>query len=144
MFHICHERTGANVMGTSRWICHESVGTKFWNNSQVFVDLQLRPQPRPECGVPCVYRASYRDSSTDLSCKSQYAPIPHPTMHYFNRITKWCILEYSFDALWDLWDGSVGTTAVNALGFKKWLNEKWFCVKCQFHSESLQTHMHDI
>ena len=44
------------------------------------------------------------------------APIPYPTMHQFVTemctnvhisVTKWCIMGFLFDALWDLWDGYI-------------------------------------
>ena len=51
----------------------------------------------------------------DLIHKSHNAPVPNPTMHHFvtemasfcNRnvfisVTKWCIVGYLSDALWDL------------------------------------------
>ena len=48
--------------------------------------------------------------------KSHNAPVPYPTMHHFVTemctqvhicVTKWCIVGYLSDALWDLWDGSI-------------------------------------
>ena len=53
----------------------------------------------------------------DQSRKSYNAPILHTTMHGFVTemcacvhisVTKWCIVGYLSDALWDFWDGSVG------------------------------------
>ena len=44
------------------------------------------------------------------------APIPYPTMHHFVTemcthvhfsVTKWCIVVYLSDALWDLWNGPI-------------------------------------
>ena len=52
----------------------------------------------------------------DQSHKSHNAPVPYPTMHHFLTemctcvhisVTKWCIVGYLSDALWDLWDGSI-------------------------------------
>ena len=54
----------------------------------------------------------------DPSHKSQNASVPYPTMQYFVTemctgvhisVTKWCIVGYLSDALWDLWDGSIET-----------------------------------
>ena len=48
--------------------------------------------------------------------KSHNAPASHPTMHYFVvekctyvhiSVTKWCIVVYLSDALWDLWNWSI-------------------------------------
>ena len=47
----------------------------------------------------------------DLSHKSQNAPVPYPTMHHsvtkmytcvHISVTKWCIVGYLFDALWEM------------------------------------------
>ena len=47
--------------------------------------------------------------------KSHNAPLPYPTMHHFVTemgtcvhisVTKWCIVGYLFNALWNLCDGS--------------------------------------
>ena len=55
-------------------------------------------------------------SVIDPSHKSQNASVPYPTMHHFVTemctcvhisVTKWCIVGYLFDALWDLWDGCI-------------------------------------
>ena len=52
----------------------------------------------------------------NLLHKSHNAPVPYPTMHHFVTemctcvhisVTKWCIVGYLTDALWDLWDGSI-------------------------------------
>ena len=54
--------------------------------------------------------------SIDQSHKSHNAPVPYPTMHHFVTemctrvhisVTKWCIVGYLPDALWDLWDWSI-------------------------------------
>ena len=50
--------------------------------------------------------------------KSHNAPIPHPTIHHFITVkclrvhisvTKWCIVGYLSDALWDMWEGSIAS-----------------------------------
>ena len=52
----------------------------------------------------------------DLSHKSHNAPILYPTMHHFVTetctcvhvsVTKWCIVGYLSNALWDLWEWSI-------------------------------------
>ena len=52
----------------------------------------------------------------DLLHKSYNAPVTYPTVHYFVTemctcvhisVTKWYIVLYVSDALWDLWDGSI-------------------------------------
>ena len=52
----------------------------------------------------------------DLLHKSHNAPVPYPTMPHFVTemcthvhisVTKWCIMGYLSNALWDLWDGSI-------------------------------------
>ena len=49
--------------------------------------------------------------------KSHDTPVPYPTLHHVVTemctcvhisVTKWCIVGYLSDALWDLWDGSIG------------------------------------
>ena len=54
----------------------------------------------------------------DKSHKSQNAPVPYTAMHHFVTemctcvhifVTRWCIVGYLSDALWDLWDGSYYT-----------------------------------
>ena len=51
----------------------------------------------------------------NMSYESHNASSPYPTMHHFVAemctcvhisVTKWCIVGYMFDALWDLWHGS--------------------------------------
>ena len=51
----------------------------------------------------------------DLLHKSHNTPVPYPTMYHFVTemctgvhisVTKWCIVRYLSDALWDLWYGS--------------------------------------
>ena len=58
------------------------------------------------------------ESPIDPSHKSQNASVPYPTMQHFVTemctcvhisVTKWCIVGYLSDALWDLWDGSIDT-----------------------------------
>ena len=53
----------------------------------------------------------------DQSHKSHNASVPYPTMQHFVTemctcvhisVTKWCIVGYLSDALWDLWDVSIG------------------------------------
>ena len=60
----------------------------------------------------------------DPSHKSQNASMPYPTMHHFVTemcthvhisVTKWCIVGYLFDALWDLWDGCIQWLGNNEL-----------------------------
>ena len=60
-------------------------------------------------------------NSIDPSHKSKNASVPYPTMqHYVTEmctcvhiyVTKWCIVGYLSDALWGLWDGSIGLSAV--------------------------------
>ena len=55
-------------------------------------------------------------NAIDLLHKSHNAPVSHPMMHHFVRemctyvhisVTKWCIVVYFSDALWDLWDWSI-------------------------------------
>ena len=55
-------------------------------------------------------------SSVNLCHKSQNASGPYPTMQHFVTemctcvhisVTKWCIVGYLSDALWDLWGGSI-------------------------------------
>ena len=52
----------------------------------------------------------------DLLHKSHNTSVPYPTMHHFVTemctcvhisVTKWCIVGYLYDALWDLWNGSI-------------------------------------
>ena len=52
----------------------------------------------------------------DQSHKSHNAPVPYPKMHHFVTemcthvhisVTKWCIVGYWADALWNLWDWSI-------------------------------------
>ena len=52
----------------------------------------------------------------ELLHKSHNAPVPYPTMHHIVTemcahahiyVTKWCIVGYFYDTLWDLWDGSI-------------------------------------
>ena len=52
----------------------------------------------------------------DQSHKPHNASVPYPIMHHFVTemctcvhisVTKWCILGYLSDALWNLWDGSI-------------------------------------
>ena len=52
----------------------------------------------------------------DPSHKSHNAPDQYPTMHHFVTemcthvhisVTKWCIVWYLSNALWDLWNGSI-------------------------------------
>ena len=52
----------------------------------------------------------------DLLHNSHNAPVPYPTMHYFVTemctgghisVTKWCIVGYLYNALWDMWDGFI-------------------------------------
>ena len=50
----------------------------------------------------------------ELLHKSHNAPVPYPTLHHFVTevhisVTKWCIVEYLSDALWELWDESINT-----------------------------------
>ena len=54
----------------------------------------------------------------DLLHNSHNAPVPYPIMHHFVTemctcvhisVTKWCIVGYLCDALWDLWDWSIDT-----------------------------------
>ena len=56
------------------------------------------------------------DVIIDLIHKSHNAHVPHPTMHHFVTemcpcvhfsVAKWCIVGHLFNALWDLWDGSI-------------------------------------
>ena len=44
----------------------------------------------------------------DQSHKSLNAPVPYPQCTILKiSVTKWCIVGYMSDALWDLWDGSI-------------------------------------
>ena len=52
----------------------------------------------------------------DLLHNSHNAPVPYPTMHFFVTemctgvhisVTKWCIVGYLYNALWDMWDGFI-------------------------------------
>ena len=52
----------------------------------------------------------------DPSHKSHSASDKYPTMHHFVKqmcthlhisVTKWCIVGYGTDALWDIWDWSI-------------------------------------
>ena len=56
--------------------------------------------------------------------QSHNASVTYPTMHHFVTekctyvhisVTKWCIVGYLSDALWDLWDGSI-TPAIVTTG----------------------------
>ena len=58
-----------------------------------------------------------RSMSINLWDKSHNAPVPYPTMHLFVTemytcvnicLTRWCIVGYLSDALWNLWDGIIG------------------------------------
>ena len=51
----------------------------------------------------------------DLIHKSHNATAPYPTMHHLEQkcahahfCSKWCIVGYGTDALWDLWDAQTG------------------------------------
>ena len=83
----------------------------------------------------------------DLLHKSHNAPVPYPTMHHFVTemctcvhisVTKWCIAGYLSNALWDLWDGSLGMLG---LPFPSW---HWAmstaATRPAGHSHSLVTH----
>ena len=50
--------------------------------------------------------------------------VPHPTMHHFVTemctcvhisVTKWCIVEYLINSLWDLWDGPIAVSSKGSL-----------------------------
>ena len=58
----------------------------------------------------------------DLLHKSHNAPVIYPTIYHFVTemctcvyisVTKWCIVGYLFDALWDLWDGSIDSIHIH-------------------------------
>ena len=53
----------------------------------------------------------------DLLRKPHNAPVPYSTMHHFVTemctcvhisVTKWCIVGYLYNVLWELWDGCIG------------------------------------
>ena len=59
----------------------------------------------------------------DLSQKYTNAPAPYPTRHHFITeiqmytcvhisVTKLCLVGYLFNALWDLWAGSIGSACL--------------------------------
>ena len=80
----------------------------------------------------------YRSSVRDFDWYN--APVPYHTMQHFvtemcaHSVTKWGIVEYLFDALWALWDGSVGYIVhrrpgrINASWLLQWtrLLYSWF------------------
>ena len=81
-----------------------------WNTSGISVMCTIWTMAMKGCWKLIGIRGSHL---TDLSCKSHNAPIIYPTMHHFVTemctcvhisVTKWCIVGYISDALWDLWD----------------------------------------
>ena len=59
---------------------------------------------------------SLRGIPIDQLHKPRNVPVPYPTMHHFVTemcthvhisVTKWCIVGYLSDALWELWGGSI-------------------------------------
>ena len=75
------------------------------------IDLTVSPD------ITCVAPLwTVSDATIDRLHKSHNAPFPYPTRHHFITemctcvhisVTKWCIVGYLPDALWDLWDGSI-------------------------------------
>ena len=68
------------------------------------------------CGIELCQHWFYSAQVIDPSHKSQNASVPYPTMQHFVTemctcvhisVTKWCIVGYLSDALWDLWNGSI-------------------------------------
>ena len=68
-----------------------------------------------------LYRYSYQGIhfiekvwQMDLLHKSHNVPVPYPILHHFvtkmctSLLQKLCIVGYLSNALWDLWDGSIG------------------------------------
>ena len=80
-----------------------------------------------QCGPMTIKQISPKSSHThsssmrmsiDHSHKSHNASVLYPTMHHFVTemctyvhisVTKWCIVGYLSDALWDLWDRSIAS-----------------------------------
>ena len=59
-------------------------------------------------------------TAIDLLHKSHNAPVPYPIRHHFvtemcTFVSKWCIVGYLANALWDLWDGSICLPAIRAV-----------------------------
>ena len=48
-----------------------------------------------------------RRQAINMSHKFHDALVPYATVHHFLTATKWCIMVYFAEALWDLWDGSI-------------------------------------
>ena len=79
--------------------------TTFWNPSRE----QMMTYTRADVNMLIIL-------SELMSHKSHTAPVPYPTMHHFVTemctcvhisVTKWCIVGYLSDALWDLWESSI-------------------------------------
>ena len=66
---------------------------------------------------PCnIFSRNRQSNSTDLSYKSHNAPVPYFTIHHsvteictwlYSSVTKWCIVGYLSDAVWNLRDASM-------------------------------------
>ena len=99
-------RFGMDVMAVRIIICrwHKHMGSR---PPYVFLSIFLTCN-----SLPSQHRICYRPISQIPEC---ICAISH-NITFYNRnvhisVTKWCIVGYSSDALWDLWHGSIGPSA---------------------------------
>ena len=82
------------------------------SNANIMVSGGIKQLPGHTTDHVCIIPRDL--TAIGLSHKSQNTPVPYPGMHHFVTemctcvhisVTKWCIVGYFSDALWDLWNG---------------------------------------
>ena len=105
----CYPSTGRSMWNTCQGLLHEKYSTIIHNRpiSQI-----------PECICAISHNATFCNRNVHIS------------------VTKWCIMGYLCDALWDLWDGSIGPITSNVTQSRDILSQKT-CV-CEYYFVTLR------